>query len=82
MKKRPSQHLQQALAALQDLTTELAAATHLDAHGVAVNAIRISGGGHQQLFFPPTLLRSVLADDPAIIGWAAKRGILNHRPAG
>ena len=77
--KEAQSALAAALAALQDLTTELAAATLSDAHGVAVNALWISGGGHQQLFFPPTLLRSVLADDPAIIGWAQNAGILNHR---
>lgn len=44
-----------------------------------ITGLWISGGGHQANFFPPTQLRSVLADDLTIIGWAQSAGILNHR---
>lgn len=47
--------------------------------GRAVHALWISEGGHLQRFYPPTLLRSVLTDDPAILAWAQNAGILDHR---
>lgn len=45
------------------------------------DALWIDGGGYAQDFYPPTLVRSVLSDDPAILGWAQAAGILNHRTA-
>lgn len=39
----------------------------------------IDGGGKIRDFYPPTLVRTVLADDTAILGWAQAAGILNHR---
>ncbi len=41
----------------------------------------IDGGGLLQDFYPPTQIRSVLADDAAILGWADAAGILCHRVA-
>ena len=43
------------------------------------DALWISGGGHEELFFPPTLFRSVAADDDAVRGWANAAGILLER---
>ena len=45
----------------------------------AVDALWISGGGHEELFFPPTLIRSVASDDAAVRGWANAAGILIER---
>lgn len=45
------------------------------------DSLWIDGGGEAIDFYPPTQIRSVLADDPAIIGWAQACGILNHRTA-
>ena len=45
----------------------------------AVDALWISGGGHEELFFPPTLIRSVASDDDAVRGWANAAGILIER---
>lgn len=45
----------------------------------AVDALWISGGGHEELFFPPTLIRSVASDDAAVRGWANAAGILLER---
>lgn len=47
--------------------------------GKAINAVWIHGGGRERLFFPPTQLRAVLADDPAITGWGQAAGLLNDR---
>ena len=44
-----------------------------------VDGLWISGGGHEELFFPPTLIRSVAADDDAVRGWANASGILLER---
>ena len=44
-----------------------------------IDALWISGGGHEELFFPPTLFRSVAADDEAVRGWANAAGILLER---
>ena len=45
----------------------------------AIDALWISGGGHEELFFPPTLIRSVASDDAAVRGWANAAGILIER---
>jgi len=45
----------------------------------SADALWIDGGGYAEDFYPPTKIRSVLADDPAILGWAQACGILNHR---
>lgn len=45
------------------------------------DALWIDGGGFLQDFYPPTQIRSVLADDAAILGWADASGILCHRVA-
>lgn len=45
----------------------------------AADALWISGGGHEQLFFPPTLIRSVACNDAAVRGWANAAGILLER---
>ena len=45
----------------------------------AVDALWISGGGHEELFFPPTLIRSVACEDAAVRGWANAAGILLER---
>ena len=45
------------------------------------DALWIDGGGLLQDFYPPTQIRSVLADDAAILGWADAAGILCHRVA-
>ncbi|MCF0254606.1 MAG: hypothetical protein HUK26_09770, partial [Duodenibacillus sp.] len=50
-----------------------------DGLGRAIVAGWLDGGGRQQLFFPPTKVRAVLADDPAVIGWARAAGILDRR---
>ena len=44
-----------------------------------IDGVWISGGGHEELFFPPTLIRSVAADDDAVRGWANAAGILIER---
>lgn len=44
-----------------------------------VDALWISGGGHEELFFPPTLIRSVASNDAAVRGWANAAGILIER---
>ena len=44
-----------------------------------IDMLWISGGGHEQLFFPPTLIRSVASDDAAVRGWANASGILQER---
>lgn len=41
--------------------------------------IWISDAGRYRNFYPPTKIRSVLSDDPAVLGWALASGILNHR---
>ena len=45
------------------------------------DALWIDGGGLLEDFYPPTQIRSVLADDAAILGWADASGILCHRIA-
>lgn len=44
-----------------------------------IDALWISGGGHEELFFPPTLIRSVACSDAAVRGWANASGILIER---
>lgn len=73
--------LNQAIADLDTLTTYLRQAQLHDTQGNYLDTLAITGGGCQQRFFPPTLLRSVLSDDPAIRSWAQESGILNHRTA-
>ncbi len=43
------------------------------------DALWIDGGGKLIDFYPPTQIRSVLADDDAILGWADASGILSQR---
>ncbi len=43
------------------------------------DALWIDGGGKLIDFYPPTQIRSVLADDLAILGWADASGILSQR---
>lgn len=72
-----------AVAAAQELINtleeKLVSPDPISAGNCTVNALWIHGGGRQRLFFPPTLLRSVLADDAAITGWGQAAGILNFR---
>ncbi|MCI5850021.1 MAG: hypothetical protein MR009_00470 [Sutterellaceae bacterium] len=42
----------------------------------APDTVWISGGGRQIRFYPPTLIRAVLSDEPVIRGWAKESGIL------
>lgn len=50
------------------------------AKGLAtIDGVWISGGGHEELFFPPTLIRSVATNDDAVRGWANAAGILIER---
>lgn len=35
------------------------------------------GGGCEERFYPPTLIRAVASDDPIVLGWANAAGILN-----
>ncbi len=44
-----------------------------------IDALWVSGGGHEQLFFPPTLIRSVASNDAAVRGWANASSILIER---
>lgn len=57
----------------------LLAGARITTDGTQVNFTWIDGGGHGGRFYPPTKIRSVLTDDPAVLGWAQEAGILNHR---
>lgn len=64
---------------VKDIQTLLTSPLPVEIDGIPVNALWIHGGGRERLFFPPTLLRSVLADDTAITGWGQAAGLLNDR---
>ncbi len=63
-----------AWSVLTDLNTRLKALA-ID----GADALWIDGGGKLIDFYPPTQIRSVLADDDAILGWADASGILSQR---
>ena len=68
-----------ARAFVEDLESTVSALGLADAGGRAVNAAWICAGGRYANVYPPTKIRSVLADDATVIGWALAAGILNHR---
>lgn len=72
-----------ALALMNELAEKLRQSpinqTRRDAGLPTVDAIWLSGAGHEQLFFPPTLIRSVACNDDAVLGWANASGILKER---
>ncbi len=47
--------------------------------GKLLNALWIDGASRYANVYPPTTIRSVLTDDPAVFGWGLAAGILNHR---
>lgn len=60
---------------------KILASAHIEVNGTSVNALWLDGASRYANVYPPTTIRSVLADDPAVIGWALAAGILNHRLA-
>ncbi len=54
---------------------------NISANGLSINALWMDGASRYANVYPPTLIRSVLSDDDAIIGWGLAAGILNHRLA-
>ena len=42
----------------------------------APNAVWIAGGGRQIRFYPPTLIRAVMSDEPVLRSWAMEAGML------
>ncbi len=74
-----SERATQALEAMRRLEQTLTDADIRLPDGRTIDSLWISEGGHLQRFYPPTLLRSVLTDDPAILAWAQNAGILDHR---
>ena len=51
----------------------------IEVDATSVNALWLDGASRYANVYPPTTIRSVLADDPAIFGWGLAAGILNHR---
>lgn len=71
-------HAAQALIEALEATL---AAQRLSDGARAINAVWLSGAGPYRNVYPPTRIRSVLADDDAILGWALAAGILKQRMA-
>lgn len=75
----PSERAELAKTQIYELNAILREACIALPDSRSVDTLWISEGGHLQRFYPPTLLRSVLTDDDAILAWAQNAGILDHR---
>lgn len=64
-----------AAAASEGSELAQAAAARRAAGRPSLDAFWLSGGGMDEAHYPPSLVRSVAADDPAVRGWAAASGI-------
>lgn len=64
---------------LMKTLSKLLESAALDTPRGTVNFVWISGGGHAERFYPPTLIRTLLSDEPAPLFWSQNAGILNHR---
>lgn len=73
-----TERLQAHIALLERLEKTLASLTLYDG-ARCVNALWLSGASRYFNVYPPTKIRSVLADDKTVLGWALAAGILNHR---
>lgn len=69
----------QVRAFIEKLEQTVASLQLLDSEGRPINAAWICAGGRYANVYPPTKIRSVLSDNPTVIGWALAAGILNHR---
>lgn len=80
--KKPAQFVIEGEAAedTREMLAEADAALRArpEAARLGIAGLWLWGGGHEMLFFPPTLVRSVACDDPAVIGWANAAGILRQ----
>lgn len=70
----------EAAALTREMLAEADAAlrSRPEAARLGIAGLWLWGGGHEMLFFPPTLVRSVACDDPAVLGWANAAGILKQ----